>query len=233
MGTIEACETSSSEVILNGCSVTTCTVPSEAPPGYLYNPSDSINPYIMHCDSAVCSDPVFILVDCAEGYSGYVSTTGCQTDSSTVTLTGCTVPALLVTDGWPNSFNEQGKYFGFDNDNADSFFGTEHWVGRHQIYTSDGNEGEIQVWRDNTNCQMSCGRWHPLHKASAGDWTAGITIYHNEDVAQEVESQSLIMLPSGVVTKSLAIVGMLAIAYAAWGKMQPKVYVKIETDSEI
>ena len=82
-----------------------------------------------------------------------------------------------MSDGWPNSHEDEGKYFGFTDDNADLFFGTEAWdQTSHQVVTSDGVEGEIFVWRDNTNCQMSCGRWNPISSAQGGDWATGMTI---------------------------------------------------------
>lgn len=48
------------------------------------------------------------------------------------------------------------------------------------------------------------------------------------NAATETEAQSLIMLPSDVLLKPLAIVGVLAVAYAAWDRVQSKAYVKID-----
>ena len=93
-----------------------------------------------------------------------------------------------MSDGWPGSFDEDGKYFGFDNANADSFFGTTDWNGRHQIYTSEGREGEIVVWKNNANCQMSCGRWNDnggVSSAQGGDWTEGMSIYLSNDILRK------------------------------------------------
>jgi len=80
---------------------------------------------------------------------------------------------LVVTSGHPGRFSVAGKYFGFANDNADSIFGP-NWNGRTFAVTAGSKSGKIIVWRDNTNCLMSCGRWDPT--SNAGDWSAGDTM---------------------------------------------------------
>ena len=93
-----------------------------------------------------------------------------------------------MSDGWPGSFSAEGEYFGFDNADADLFFGTENWdQTTHQIITSAGLQGEIIVWKDNTNCQMSCGRWNPASARAAGDWTTGMTISLRKKISSLIQ----------------------------------------------
>ena len=81
---------------------------------------------------------------------------------------------MLITNGIP--YGSAGQYFGFRDDDADSFFGTYDWNGRtYGVQSSNGVSGQVKVWRDDSDCQMSCGRWDPRGSANAGDWSPGDT----------------------------------------------------------
>ncbi len=66
---------------------------------------------------------------------------------------------LKVTNGHPGGYSSAGKYFGFENADADSFFGSTSWSGQTFDVTANGKSAKIKVWKDSENCKMSCGRW--------------------------------------------------------------------------
>ena len=82
---------------------------------------------------------------------------------------------MLITNKPP--YGLSGQYFGFTNDDADTFFGISGWSGQtYGVESSNGVTGQVKVWRDDADCQMSCGRWDPFGSANAGDWSVGATI---------------------------------------------------------
>lgn len=81
---------------------------------------------------------------------------------------------LYVTN---SSFNglPNGRYFGFENANADAFFGTSAWDTYTYTVSANNKTSSVIVWRDRMECTMSCGRWDDGTEAD-DQWHAGDTI---------------------------------------------------------
>jgi len=80
-------------------------------------------------------------------------------------------PSLTITDNDPGGFDEEGKFFGFTDKNADVVFGPDWDGAMFEIEADNERHGKIQVWKNNTNCGMSCGKF--VNNAEEGDWDEG------------------------------------------------------------
>jgi len=79
--------------------------------------------------------------------------------------------SLQVTNGHPGKYRPKGMYFGFDNACMDLWYGSSDWHFKTiEVKAPNGKVGEVQFYKDNENCKMSCGRWIPEDLASGGDW---------------------------------------------------------------
>ena len=90
---------------------------------------------------------------------------------------------LTVIDDWPANFDSKGRYFGFSNGDANDFFGTTNWNSQRFLVQLNNRVGYVKVWKDNTNCKMSCGRWDPV--GNAGDW-------NQNDVIEKIKGKQQI-----------------------------------------
>jgi len=85
---------------------------------------------------------------------------------------------LVVTTNSPGHLSENGEYFGFDNDCADTFFGTTEWGGRKYEVVVNGYLERVLVFRDGNTCEQSCGRISPVISDHVYNFKNDDIIYH-------------------------------------------------------
>lgn len=93
--------------------------------------------------------------------------------------------ALRVINAYPGELGQKGEYFGFDDECANTFFGTKNWKNQHWHVTVEGKQEKIITFKEGPHCSMSCGRITPLDEHRANDFKLGDLIYHSKGFEKE------------------------------------------------